>query len=213
MYLKQNDLHPLPTPIAKYERSYTPVLRRVLISTFIHGKWARPRSRPHLTDVFVFVATECLLDRTGARSKPKTASGKATISLNRKVEGGSVQEVDIKDIKPPNYFGEGRVLGDSRAYASVRAKEELVVYYIMRADIEELVRYAYKYVLSSHTQLIGRRRQARRCWLCSVKLSFYWQTAGRQSVQRKIPSFKPTAKVGYACSVQKWMVCGEWWNY
>ncbi|CAN0447046.1 unnamed protein product, partial [Hapterophycus canaliculatus] len=51
-----------------------------------------------------------------------------------------VQEVDIKDIKSPNYFGEGRVLGDNRAYASVRAKEELVVYYIMRADIEELVR-------------------------------------------------------------------------
>lgn len=69
-----------------------------------------------------------------------SASGKATISLNRTVEGGSVQEVDIKDIKSPNYFGEGRVLGDSRAYASVRAKEELVVYYIMRADIEELVR-------------------------------------------------------------------------
>lgn len=68
------------------------------------------------------------------------ASGKATISLNRKIEGSSVQEVDIKDIKSPNYFGEGRVLGDSRAYASVRAKEELVVYYIMRADIEELVR-------------------------------------------------------------------------
>ncbi|CAM9169859.1 unnamed protein product, partial [Ectocarpus sp. 8 AP-2014] len=35
--------------------------------------------------------------------------------------------------------GEGRVLGDSQAYASVRAKEELVVYYLMRADIEELV--------------------------------------------------------------------------
>ncbi|CAN0019132.1 unnamed protein product [Ectocarpus sp. 4 AP-2014] len=67
------------------------------------------------------------------------ASGKATISLNRTIEGGSVQEVDIKDIKSPNYFGEGRVLGDSRAYASVRAKEELVVYYLMRADIEELV--------------------------------------------------------------------------
>ncbi|CAM9360366.1 unnamed protein product, partial [Ectocarpus fasciculatus] len=67
------------------------------------------------------------------------ASGKATISLNRAIEGGSVQEVDIKDIKSPNYFGEGRVLGDSRAYASVRAKEELVVYYLMRADIEELV--------------------------------------------------------------------------
>ncbi|CAM9696759.1 unnamed protein product, partial [Scytosiphon promiscuus] len=67
------------------------------------------------------------------------ASGKATISLNRANAGGSVQEVDIKDIKSPNYFGEGRVLGDSRAYASVRAKEELVVYYIMRADIEELV--------------------------------------------------------------------------
>lgn len=51
--------------------------------------------------------------------------------------------MDIKDIKSPNYFGEGRVLGDSRAYASVRAKEELVVYYIMRADIEELVRYVW----------------------------------------------------------------------
>lgn len=35
------------------------------------------------------------------------------------------------------------MLGDSRAYASVRAKEELVVYYIMRADIEELVRYGF----------------------------------------------------------------------
>ena len=59
-----------------------------------------------------------------------TASGKATISLNRTLEDDTVQEADIKDIKSPNYFGEGRVLGDSRAYASVRAKEELVVYYI-----------------------------------------------------------------------------------
>lgn len=72
------------------------------------------------------------------------ASGKATISLNRVVEGGSVQEVDVKDIRYPNYFGEGRVLGDERAYASVRAKEELVVYYLMRADIEELVRCAIR---------------------------------------------------------------------
>lgn len=69
-----------------------------------------------------------------------TASGKATISLNRTLEDDTVQEADIKDIKSPNYFGEGRVLGDSRAYASVRAKEELVVYYIMRADVEEVVR-------------------------------------------------------------------------
>lgn len=68
------------------------------------------------------------------------ASGKATISLNRTLADGSVQEVDIKDIRYPNYFGEGRVLGDQCAYASVRAKEQLVVYYIMRADIEELVR-------------------------------------------------------------------------
>lgn len=70
------------------------------------------------------------------------ASGKATISLNRTLEDGSLQEADVKDIKSPNYFGEGRVLGDTRAYASVRAKEELVVYYIMRADVEELVRWA-----------------------------------------------------------------------
>lgn len=68
------------------------------------------------------------------------ASGKATISLNQKLENGSVQEVDVKDIKYPNYFGEGRVLADQCAYASVRAKEQLVVYYIIRADIEELVR-------------------------------------------------------------------------
>ncbi|CAM9489797.1 unnamed protein product, partial [Sphacelaria rigidula] len=67
------------------------------------------------------------------------ASGKATISLNRKLENGSIQEVDIKDIRYPNYFGEGRVLADQCAYASVRAKQQLVVYYIMRADIEELV--------------------------------------------------------------------------
>lgn len=70
-----------------------------------------------------------------------SASGKATVSLNRTLEDGSVQEVDIKDIKYPNYFGEGRVLGDSCAYASVRAKDHLVVYYLMRADIEELVRW------------------------------------------------------------------------
>lgn len=51
-----------------------------------------------------------------------------------------MEEADIKNIRSPNYFGEGKVLGDSRAYASVRAKEELVVYYIMRQDVKELVR-------------------------------------------------------------------------
>lgn len=69
------------------------------------------------------------------------ASGKATISLNRTLPDGSVQEVDVKDIKCPNYFGEGRVLGDECAYASVRAKDRLVVYYLMRADIQQFLRW------------------------------------------------------------------------
>ena len=69
-----------------------------------------------------------------------SASGKATISLNRTLEDGSVEEADVKDIRYPSYFGEGRVLGDSRAYASVRAKEKLVVYYIMKEDFVELIR-------------------------------------------------------------------------
>ncbi|CAN0112279.1 unnamed protein product [Ascophyllum nodosum] len=81
------------------------------------------------------------------------ASGKATISLNRTLEDGSVEEADVKDIRYPSYFGEGRVLGDSRAYASVRAKEKLVVYYIMKEDFVELISPATRALMVRDMQI------------------------------------------------------------
>lgn len=70
------------------------------------------------------------------------ASGVATISHSRTLSNGTVEAADVSDIKYPNYFGEGRVLGGNPAYASVRAKRELVVYYITREDLEGLLRYS-----------------------------------------------------------------------
>lgn len=89
------------------------------------------------------------------------------------------------------------MLGDSRAYASVRAKEELVVYYIMRADIEELVRYVR--VPSTQTRTSVRRRQPRRCWKLSFKLGLprllsVGCLVSTKRFHRTFCSFKRTAK-------------------
>jgi hypothetical protein len=43
------------------------------------------------------------------------------------------------DVRYPDYFGEGRCLTNDKAYASVRAKENLVVYLLLKTDIDELV--------------------------------------------------------------------------
>lgn len=118
-----------------------------------------------------------------------SASGKATISLNRTLEDGSVQEADVKDIKSPNYFGEGRVLGDSRAYASVRAKEELVVYYIVRADVEQLVRCGRPssvgckiYFFVSRASSFGRRMSRESNEFTGLVKRWSWLVAQERSI-------------------------------
>jgi CRP-like cAMP-binding protein len=82
------------------------------------------------------------LIREGEESEPALfiiAAGRATISVNKTQADGMLHEVDVKDIKAPDYFGEGRCLTDSKAYASVRAKEDLVAYLLLKTDIDELL--------------------------------------------------------------------------
>ncbi|KAG5189588.1 hypothetical protein JKP88DRAFT_252744 [Tribonema minus] len=88
------------------------------------------------------VEDDAYLIREGEDCEPAIfmiAAGRATISVTRELPDGGVQEVDVKDVRYPDYFGEGRCLTNEKAFASVRAKDGLVVYLLLRADMDELV--------------------------------------------------------------------------